>query len=136
MSGCPNGCGRHHLANIGFHGASIKGQDGQQVPAYEMFIGGGYENGQLEYAGRLKAKIAAKLVPQAISRVLNYYQENRNDGEEFNDFVHRTESAAFESLLVDYRDVGPLNKENLPMYMDWGKTILYKLERGEGECAV
>jgi len=136
MSGCPNGCGRHHLANIGFHGASIKGPEGQQVPAYEMFIGGGFENGQLEYGGRLKAKVAAKMVPQAVSRVLHYYQEQRNDGEEFNDFVHRTDSGAFEALLAEFRDVGPLNKDNLPMYMDWGKTILYKLERGEGECAV
>ena len=24
MSGCPNGCGQHHIANIGFYGASIK----------------------------------------------------------------------------------------------------------------
>jgi hypothetical protein len=76
------------------------------------------------------------MVPQAVSRVLHYYQEQRNDGEEFNDFVHRTDSGAFEALLAEFRDVGPLNKDNLPMYMDWGKTILYKLERGEGECAV
>ena len=36
MSGCPNGCARHHIANIGFHGAATKG-DGNQVPAYELF---------------------------------------------------------------------------------------------------
>ena len=44
MSGCPNGCGQHHVADIGFHGAAAKGPGGQ-VPAYEMFLGGGFENG-------------------------------------------------------------------------------------------
>ncbi|MGD9935331.1 MAG: nitrite/sulfite reductase, partial [Dehalococcoidia bacterium] len=39
MSGCPNGCGQHHLANIGFHGAAMKVGD-QQLPAYHVFLGG------------------------------------------------------------------------------------------------
>ena len=38
-SGCPNSCGQHHIANIGFHGAVMKGVGGQ-VPAYELFLGG------------------------------------------------------------------------------------------------
>ena len=33
-------------------------------------------------------------------------------------------------------DLGPLNRDNIHSYMDWGKTVIYKLERGEGECAV
>ena len=42
MSGCPNGCGLHHIANIGFHGAAMKGPGGVQLPAYEVFVGGNY----------------------------------------------------------------------------------------------
>ncbi|GIT14195.1 MAG: hypothetical protein CM1200mP35_10150 [Chloroflexota bacterium] len=42
MSGCPNGCGLHHIANIGFHGAAVKGPEGQQIPSYELFLGGNY----------------------------------------------------------------------------------------------
>jgi sulfite reductase beta subunit-like hemoprotein len=38
-SGCPNSCGQHHIASIGFHGAVMKGPGGQ-VPAYELFLGG------------------------------------------------------------------------------------------------
>ena len=48
MSGCPNGCGLHHIANIGFHGAALKGQDGQQAPAYELFLGGNYGDNRVE----------------------------------------------------------------------------------------
>ena len=44
MSGCPNGCGQHHVADIGFHGAATKAPGGQ-VPAYELFLGGSYAPG-------------------------------------------------------------------------------------------
>ena len=43
MSGCPNGCGQHHIADIGFHGAAAKGPGGQ-VPAYELFLGGSFDD--------------------------------------------------------------------------------------------
>src|SRR6202020_1945159 len=42
MSGCPNGCGQHHIANIGFYGASIKVGE-HSIPAYIPHIGGAYE---------------------------------------------------------------------------------------------
>jgi sulfite reductase beta subunit-like hemoprotein len=135
-SGCPNGCGRHHLANIGFQGASIKGPGGNQIPAFEVYLGGAYERGGLKYAQRVKAKVPAKHVPSAIRRLLDYYRDQRHPGEEFNDFVDRTGTDAFEALLSEFREIGPLGKDTLDYYMDWGKSILYKLERGEGECAV
>ncbi len=136
ISGCPNGCGRNHLANIGFHGASMKGPNGQQIPAYEVFIGGNYDNGQVVYAHHLKGKVPAKGVPEAVRRMVELYRERRTEGEEFNDFVQRVGTGAFEELLATFREVEPLGKESLPIYIDWGKTIIYKLERGEGECAV
>ena len=48
MSGCPNGCGLHHIANIGFHGAAVKGVEGQQIPSYELFLGGNYGDNRVE----------------------------------------------------------------------------------------
>ena len=135
-SGCPNGCGRHHLANIGFQGASIKGPGGNQIPAFEVYLGGAYDDGDLQYGQRVKAKVPSKHVPAAIRRILDYYQDQRTEGEEFNDFVHRAGAGAFEAILAEFREIGPLDKDTLDYYMDWGKTVLYKLERGEGECAV
>ncbi len=136
VSGCPNGCSRHHIANIGLHGAATKG-DGNQVPAYELFLAGNYGNADdVRFGHRVKTKVPAKRVPEMLTDVLSYYQSERSDGEKFNDFVDRVGVAPFEELLGKFREVGKLNKENLDSYMDWGKTILYKLERGEGECAV
>ena len=68
MSGCPNGCGQHHIANIGFYGASIK-VGGHTIPAYIPHIGGAYEGGEVRYGQRLKARLPAKRVPEAIERL-------------------------------------------------------------------
>jgi sulfite reductase beta subunit-like hemoprotein len=58
MSGCPNGCSQHHIANIGFYGASIKVGE-HTIPAYIPHIGGNYEGGVVVYGGRLKTRLAA-----------------------------------------------------------------------------
>ena len=135
VSGCPNGCGRHHLASIGFQGAAIKGADGDQVPAYEVYIGGRYKDGEFRYAKRITQKIPAKRLPEAITRVIGFYEGKREQDETFDDFVDRIGHSAFEPLLSDLRGVGPV-AENMALYEDWERMGLYKLERGEGECAV
>ncbi|NQW17344.1 MAG: nitrite/sulfite reductase [Chloroflexi bacterium] len=133
-SGCPNSCGQHHIANIGFHGAVMKGPGGQ-VPAYEIFLGGEYENG-VKMGARVKARVPARKAPEALVQLLDFYKENRNEGERFNAFVQRQGPAVFEDMIREFRDVGPLNRDNIANYMDWERTVVYKLERGEGECAV
>ena len=135
MSGCPNGCGHHHVADIGFHGAAAKGPGGQ-VPAYELFLGGSYDGADTRFGQRVKTKVPAKRMPEAIGRVLSYYKDRRNDDEPFKDFVERVGVGEFESLLVDFKEVPELNRDTIDQYMDWDKTIKYVLERGEGECAV
>ncbi|MEK7215080.1 MAG: nitrite/sulfite reductase [Chloroflexota bacterium] len=136
MSGCPNGCGRHHLAHIGFQGASVKGENGQQVPAYEVYIGGSYDEGEaFRYAKRVSTRVPSKRAPEAVGRIVTYYQNQRQDGETFNRFVDRVGYPAFEELLADLRPVGTI-ADNVELYQDWERAGLYKLERGEGECAV
>ena len=44
MSGCPNGCSQHHIADIGFYGASIKAGE-NTIPAYVAHIGGALRRG-------------------------------------------------------------------------------------------
>ena len=136
MSGCPNGCGQHHIADIGFHGAAIKGPGGQ-VPAYELFLGGSYDEGDSRIGQRVKARVPAKMMPDAVRRIVGFYEDRRNDGELFKDFVTRIGVESFEPLLGGYKgSVGELNRETIDTYMDWDKTVIYKLERGEGECSV
>jgi len=135
MSGCPNGCGQHHIADIGFHGAAAKAPGGQ-VPAYELFLGGSYEGGDARIGLRTRTKIPAKRVPEAIKRLIGFYQERRADGELFKDFAARLGPAEFEPILQELHDVGELNRDTIDEYIDWDKTVKYKLERGEGECAI
>ncbi len=136
MSGCPNSCGQHHLANIGFHGAAAKGVgNGNQVPSYEIFLGGAYAEGETRIAKRIRTRVPAKRTPEALRRMLTHYRENRRGGEPFNDFVDRVGTAGFEESLKDIKVVEPPEGEALDLYRDWGKEVLYKVERGEGECS-
>ena len=135
MSGCPNGCGQHHVADIGFHGAAARGPSGQ-VPAYEVFLGGGFENGDTRIGLRVKTKVPAKRMPEALTKVLDFYKAERNDEEIFRDFAARVGPESFEPLLAEFKELPELNRESLDLYIDWNKTIKYVLERGEGECAV
>ena len=140
MSGCPNGCGLHHIAHIGFHGAALKGPGGVQLPAYELFLGGYYGEKTVEEARigqRLPGvKVPSKKAPELVKDLVSYYKGNRNDGEEFIDFVDRVGLEPFAAIAAPYREVGPLGPDTQDIYMDWKKEELYKLERGEGECAV
>ena len=79
MSGCPNGCSQHHIANIGFYGASIKVGE-HTIPAYVAHIGGRYEGGEVLYGTRLKVRLAAKRVPEAVERWIRMYEAEREDG--------------------------------------------------------
>ena len=135
MSGCPNGCGQHHVADIGFHGAAAKGPGGQ-VPAYEVFLGGGFEEGDTRIGLRVKTKVPAKRMPDALRKVLDFYKTERQDEEIFRDFAARVGAESFEPILAEFKEVPELNRESLDVYMDWNKTVKYVLERGEGECAV
>ncbi len=135
MSGCPNGCGQHHVANIGFHGAAMKVGD-QQLPAYHVFVGGSYDDGNVRFGTQLKVRLPAKRAPEATERMVQVYERDRNDGEAFNSFFDRVGTAPFEAAVKDLVLPGDFTDDNKGMFMDWGKLDLYQLQRGEGECAV
>lgn len=138
-SGCPNGCSQHHVANIGLQGAAMRGPSGEQIPAYDILLGGHYGGksiSETRHGQRLGVKVPAKRIPEAIRDIAAFYKEHRQDGEEFNAFVDRVGIKPLEAVAARYRDVGPLQEETLPVYMDWGKEAIFKVERGEGECAV
>jgi sulfite reductase (ferredoxin) len=135
MSGCPNGCGQHHIANIGFYGASIKVGD-HSIPAYIPHIGGAYEGGDVRYGQRLKARLPAKRVPEAVERWVRFYESERTDGEEFNAFVDRVGPAEFETKVKDLTMPIEFSLDNMNYFIDWTKQSPFEVIRGEGECAV
>ncbi len=135
MSGCPNGCGQHHIANIGFYGASIK-VGGHAIPAYIPHIGGAYEGGEVRYGQRLKARLPAKRVPDAIERWVRFYEEKRERDEAFNAFAGRIGTKSFEELVSDLALPVEFNLENMNHFIDWERSAPFEVIRGEGECAV
>src|SRR4029079_14023629 len=88
MSGCPNGCSQHHIADIGFYGASIKVGE-HTIPAYVAHIGGQYEGGAVRYRARLKVRLPAKRVPEAVERWLLMYEAERAEDETFKAYADR-----------------------------------------------
>jgi sulfite reductase beta subunit-like hemoprotein len=135
MSGCPNGCSQHHIANIGFYGASIKVGE-HTLPAYVAHIGGTYDTGEIGYGTRLKVRLASKRVPEAVERWLRWYEAERLEGEEFNAFAGRVGTTAFEDKVRDLAMPVEFGIESMNMFIDWQRSSKYEVQRGEGECAV
>ena len=135
MSGCPNGCSQHHIANIGFYGASLK-VGGRQMPAYIPHVGGNYEGGEVIFGTRLKSRLPAKRVPEAVERWIKLYESGREEGEEFNAFAERTGAGPFEEEIKDLTLPAEFSLETMQQFIDWNRSSPYKVERGEGECAI
>jgi sulfite reductase beta subunit-like hemoprotein len=135
MSGCPNGCGQHHIADIGFYGASIK-VGGHTIPAYIPHVGGAYEGGEVRYGQRLKSRLPAKRVPEAVERWIRFYESERAEGEAFRAFVDRVGTREFELKVKDLTMPIEFNLENMNQFVDWTKNAPFEVIRGEGECAV
>ncbi len=135
MSGCPNGCSQHHIANIGFYGASLK-VGGRQMPAYIPHIGGNYEGGEVIFGTRLKSRLPAKRVPEAVERWIRLYEAERAEGEEFNAFAERIGAERFETEVKELTLPAEFSLETMQQFIDWNRSSPYKVERGEGECAI
>lgn len=135
MSGCPNGCSQHHISSIGFYGASLK-VGGRQMPAYIPHIGGNFEGGEVVFGKRLKSRLPAKRVPEAVERWVRMYEAERNDGEEFNAFAERAGAESFEAAVKDLTMPAEFSLETMQQFIDWNRSSPYKVERGEGECAI
>jgi sulfite reductase beta subunit-like hemoprotein len=135
MSGCPNGCSQHHIANIGFYGASIKvGQ--HTIPAYVAHVGGNFEGGEIVYGQRLKVRLAAKRIPDAVERWLRWYEAERSEGEAFNAFAARVGTKAFEDKVRDLALPVEFGLDTMTTFIDWNRDVPFQVVRGEGECAV
>jgi sulfite reductase (ferredoxin) len=135
MSGCPNGCSQHHIANIGFYGASIKVGE-HTIPAYVAHIAGNFEGGDIVYGTRLKVRLPAKRIPEAVERWLRWYEAEREDGEAFNDFATRVGTKPFEDKVRELSLPVQFNLESMNTFIDWNRDVPFAVVRGEGECAV
>ena len=130
ISGCPNSCGQHQIADIGFYGNARKLGD-RQIPYYQLLLGGKIDSNGVHF-GRQVMAVPARPVPDIIRELISAYKEHREDGESFSDWAARTPDDAIIERLRAYSD---LENAAADTFIDWGDTEVYSLKLGRGECA-
>jgi sulfite reductase (ferredoxin) len=133
ISGCPNSCGHHHIAGIGFHGVGKK-VNGKLTPHYQLHLGG-QVNAETSALGRSKLKVPAKNIPAATMELIRLFREDRLEGEGFNPFVERVGREALCAKLERFTQIPGLT-EGPEYYRDWKDDRDFSLDDlGPGECA-
>jgi len=130
-SGCPNACGHHWIADLGFFGNARK-IEGRELPYYQMMLGGGYDAEGIMRFGLAIQSIPARLAPEAVKRILDHFLANRLEAEPFRDYVLRFKVETFRAMTTDLAKPAELFPE---IYQDWGDEQAFSLQLGRGECA-
>jgi sulfite reductase (NADPH) hemoprotein beta-component len=132
ISGCPNGCGQHHVAGLGFQG-SVRKLGDKVIPQYFVMVGGGVDTGGARF-GRLAAKVPVRRMVEALERLIALYGVERDAGESARDFFRRVDVGVVRSALADLEAITPADA--VPQdYVDLGEDSQFKLEAQEGECS-
>ncbi|CAB4964998.1 unannotated protein [freshwater metagenome] len=134
ISGCPNSCGQHHVADIGFHGAERRAH-GKSAPGYTMLLGGFVGEERVEF-GERATRLPAKAAPQAVVQVVRQFNDERLAGESFRGWIDRSGGIATLGAELKKLDHFPTPEEGPDFYVDYDETGPYAAEVGESECAV
>ncbi|GLT01119.1 sulfite reductase [NADPH] hemoprotein beta-component [Sphingobium jiangsuense] len=79
MSGCPNGCSRPYIAEIGF--------TGRAPGKYNLYLGGGFHGERLNRM--IRENVGEGVILEVLDEVLGRYARERQPGERFGDFTIR-----------------------------------------------
>ena len=131
ISGCMNGCGQHSVANIGFHGSSLK-NGAYVLPALQVLLGGGFNAEGVGQIGDKVIKLPTKRGPQALRLLFHDFEANAFDGEYYNNYYGRQGKNYFYTLLKPLADLKTVQDSD---YVDWDHSEQYATEVGVGECA-
>lgn len=131
ISGCMNSCGQHGLAQIGFHGSSLKAA-GKVVPAAQVLLGGGTLGDGLGRAADKVIKVPSKRTKDVVRFVLDNYKQNKQENELFNEYYDRNGKDHFYQLLKPLADLTTLTPDE---FVDWGHEETFETAIGVGECA-
>ncbi len=134
ISGCPNGCAQHAVANIGFHAAAVT-QNGHNLPAHLLFLGGQANHGKPQAAkvyGRFPARNSIKVV----ETLFNLHEAEKQPGEDFNSFIARIGDSRVKDALEPLKAL-PAFEDDPQFYDDYGhENERFTVRSGvRGECA-
>lgn len=132
ISGCPNGCGQHHVSTFGFQG-SVRKLDGKAVPQYFVMIGGASDADGARF-GRLVAKVPARKTDVVVERLLDLYRDERVADETPDAFFKRLDSARAKAVLKDLETLDA--SDAMPDdFIDLGEAQAFVPDVQDGECA-
>jgi sulfite reductase (NADPH) hemoprotein beta-component len=133
ISGCPNGCGQHHIAAIGFQG-SVRKVAGRAVPQYFVMVGGGCADEGVAHFGKVVSKVPVNRLEEALDRLLALYREQRDGEEELGAFFRRVPASLATDALKDLAQLLP-NEMTDGDLIDLGESQAFNPEVMDGECS-
>jgi sulfite reductase (ferredoxin) len=128
VSGCPNSCGQHHVADIGFHGGA-KTVAGVTYPVYQLHLGGGVDANGARF-GRQVVKLVASRVPDAVVKMLALYETDHAENETPATYFHRVDPKKVNEALAALLTPPEKGDE-----VDLGEKTGFQVHTGDGECA-
>ena len=141
ISGCPNSCGQHGIATIGFYGGGSRvGKD--MYPTYLMSLGGRSDGETM--LGINCMRIPAKRVIATILKIIELFKQNKKDSDTLSSWIHRIVNDSEDSKIKSVNDfkqilspltVPPTKDEDSDFYSDYGSDTGYHTMTGKGECA-
>jgi len=141
ISGCPNSCGQHEIATIGFFGGGARvGKD--MYPNYSMSLGGRFDEKSM--LGVTCMRVPVKRTILVILKIIELYKKNKQPSDTFSSWidriVHGNESSEIKSVRDMKKILSPLvippsKDEDPDFYADYGSDTSYHTVTGKGECA-
>jgi len=143
ISGCPNSCGQHEIATIGFYGGASR-IGGTMTPTYTMMFGG--RDGEDGLLGRTVMRVPAKRVIPTLTKIIEIYRKERSENESLSVWIGKLINGAVnvKSQIKNLDDIKtvlmsiislPSAEEDPDAYMDYGNDIKFSAKTAKGECA-
>ncbi len=132
ISGCPNSCGQHPAADLGFFGKANR-KDGELYPAYNVLAGGVIKDEETKLSKKL-GEVSAKDLPKLVKEFLADYIK-AEEFKTYQDYLASQGNNKLVELCKKYSKV-PSLAEDKNYYYDWESKDIFSLAgRGMGECS-
>ena len=141
ISGCPNSCGQHGIATIGFFGGGARvGKD--MYPNYQMSLGGRSDGDTM--LGQTCLRVPAKRVIPVILKIIESFKQYKKPDDTLKSWIHRIVNNSEDSEISSIGDlkkilepltIPPTKEEDPDFYLDYGSDTSYHTKTGKGECA-
>lgn len=131
VSSCHNGCAQPYVGDIGLHGEGRR-LFGKLIPHYRLHLGGhGQQHGEF---GILGPEVPSARIEQAVTRVVNDFEQDKQVEEDFFAWTRRKGAEHFKGLLADISHVE--EAQLAEVIKDHGDSEAFRvLQLGGGECA-